>query len=59
MNAILKLVTQYWHHEETEAVKPLRVGDYIADYSALTAEEIAQTDPECEELFKHSQPLPR
>lgn len=36
-----------------------RVGKYIADYSELTPEEIANVDPECAELFKRSKPISR
>jgi hypothetical protein len=31
-----------------------KVGDYYADYSPLTPEEIAEVDAECAELFKRS-----
>jgi hypothetical protein len=34
-----------------------RVGEFFADYSLLTPEEIAQTDLEGVELFKHSLPV--
>jgi hypothetical protein len=67
MNALLKFVTHYWQPDETvEEAKHAgigeqapRVGQYKADYSALTPAEIAQHDSECEELFKHSKPLSR
>ena len=36
-----------------------RVGKYIADYSELTPEEIANVDPACAELFKRSKPVSR
>jgi hypothetical protein len=36
-----------------------RVGDFYADYSGLSPEEIAATDSECEELFKNSKPVSR
>jgi len=36
-----------------------RVGEYFADYSALTPEEIAETDSECLELFGRSKPVSR
>jgi hypothetical protein len=61
MGGLLKLVTSYWSHAErtTETEKAHRVGEYRADYSQLTAEEIAVTDEECAELFKHSKPISR
>ena len=31
-----------------------RVGEFYADYSAITPQEIAETDADCEELFKNS-----
>jgi hypothetical protein len=36
-----------------------RVGEFYADYSVLTPEEIAETDAECEELFNNSKPVSR
>ena len=36
-----------------------RVGEFYADYSGLTDEEIAATDSECEELFNNSKPVSR
>lgn len=59
MSALLKFVSQYWHHEEVVVEEKPRVGEYYADYSPLTPEEIAKNDPECDELFKHSKPLSR
>jgi hypothetical protein len=67
MNALLKLVTHYWHPDEVVEETPRvgvveqtpRIGEYHADYSPLTPAEIAQHDSECEELFKHSKPLSR
>lgn len=58
MNALLKLVANYWHPEPVED-KPLRVGEFKADYSPLTPEEIAQDDPEMVELLKRSKPVSR
>jgi len=61
MNALLKFVSHYWHHEEEVMTtsSSLRVGEYTADYSPITAQEIAQTDSECDDLFKHSKPISR
>lgn len=36
-----------------------RVGDFYADYSPLTPEEIAGVDAECADLFKRSKPVSR
>ena len=36
-----------------------RIGEYYADYSQLTPEDIAQPDPEAEALFKRSKPISR
>jgi len=36
-----------------------RVGEFYADYSQLTPEEIAQPDPEADALFKRSKPISR
>jgi hypothetical protein len=36
-----------------------RVGEYYADYSELTSEEIAADDPKCAELFANSKPSSR
>lgn len=36
-----------------------RVGEYYADYSELTPEEIAADDPACAELFANSKPSSR
>jgi hypothetical protein len=38
---------------------PPRVGEYYADYSQLTPEEIGRPDPEAEALFKRSKPISR
>jgi hypothetical protein len=35
------------------------VGSYKADYSPLTADEIAHEDEACSELFRHSKPVSR
>jgi hypothetical protein len=35
----------------------LGVGEFIADYSYLSPDEICETDLECAELFDHSKPL--
>lgn len=59
MNALRKFVSHYLLHEEQLVEEPPRVGEYRADYSPLTPDEIAQIDPACEELFKHSKPLSR
>jgi len=61
MNVLLKLVTHYWHSDdERESEKPtLRVGEFKADYSPLTPEDIAQDDPEMVELLKRSKPVSR
>ncbi len=40
--------------KETQQFK---VGDYMADYSSLTPEEIAQPDPELDALFARSRPI--
>jgi hypothetical protein len=45
--------------KKTPAEATPRVGRFYADYSGLTAEEIAATDSECEELFKNSKPVSR
>ncbi len=34
-----------------------RVGEYYADYSPLTEEEIARPDPVSAELFRHTKPV--
>lgn len=39
--------------------KEYRVGEYYADYSLLTPEEIAAPDPELDALFKRSKPVSR
>jgi hypothetical protein len=36
-----------------------RVGEYYADYSDLTPEEVAAEDAECAELFANSKPSSR
>lgn len=36
-----------------------RVGEYFADYSDLSPEEIAKLDRDCEELFRRSKPVSR
>lgn len=62
MNALLKLVTDYWHSEpavQVPAQDVPRVGEFKADYSAISPGEIAQNDPQVDELFKHSKQLPR
>jgi len=61
MNALMKFVSYYWHHEKEVMVEatPPRIGAYCADYSPITPEEIARPDAECEDLFKHSKPLSR
>jgi hypothetical protein len=41
----------------TPAEPQYRVGDYIADYSELTPEEIQAVDPHVEELFRNSTPV--
>jgi hypothetical protein len=38
---------------------PPRVGEYYADYSAPTPEEIAATDADCADLFARSKPVSR
>lgn len=35
----------------------LHVGEFIADYSYLSPDEIAETDSDCAELFERSRPL--
>lgn len=63
MNALLKLVANYWHPEHIEGeakhVGDLKVGEFKADYSPLTPEEIAQDDPEMVELLNRSKPVSR
>ena len=39
--------------------EPPRVGEYYADYSELTPEEIAADDPDCTDLFENSKPSSR
>jgi hypothetical protein len=36
-----------------------RVGEFLVDYSALTPDEIAETDSECTDLFGRSQRISR
>jgi hypothetical protein len=43
---------------EPDETEP-RVGEYYADYSPLTPEEIAEVNAECEALFERSKPVPR
>ena len=58
MNALLKLVAHYWHPDPVED-ESFRVGEFKADYSAMSAEEIAQDDPEMVELLKRSKAVSR
>jgi hypothetical protein len=41
----------------TPAEPEYRVGEYFADYSELTPEEIHAVDPDLEELFRNSTPV--
>ncbi len=66
MNALLKLVSQYWHHDEQVAeaandAQPQapRIGEYHADYSPISAAEIGAPDPQLDAFLKESRPVSR
>lgn len=50
-----------WGHSSGGGVATDRpmVGKYRADYSQLTPEQIAQDDPELNELYRNSRPISR
>jgi hypothetical protein len=48
-----KLVTQHPPPPSRQLRAP-RLGEYKADYSPLSAEDLAEQDPEVEELFRNS-----
>jgi hypothetical protein len=46
--------TRREEHEERHVHEEHRVGDYVADYSEVTVEELNRPQPELDELFKDS-----
>jgi hypothetical protein len=66
VEALIQTVSGWFHSassSKTASIPPDQhrdmVGMYKADYSPLTAEEIAYDDPECVDLFKNSTPVSR
>ena len=58
MEALLQKVSEWFHLSKTTTQHDM-VGKYKADYSPLSAEEIAAEDAECTELFRNSKPISR
>lgn len=59
MEALLQKVSEWFHYSSKTTTQHDMVGKYKADYSPLSAEEIAAEDPECAELFRNSKPISR
>jgi hypothetical protein len=66
VEAIIQRVSGWFHYTSSSRTTAIPVdehqdmiGMYKADYSPISAEEIAQDDPECIELFKNSTPVSR
>jgi len=59
-SSVVQFSVDVWHRVvPSKPAEEPRVGEYYADYSAPTPEELNTPQPELDELFKNSKPISR